>query len=166
MPRDRASGKIIWNIDTFAVIGLALLSVVVFIAIPWQIPAPKISFGQSPGQISPAFFPRLACLGLLITSVMALLEGRGKRRANPFEGFLRETAIQLFFVTLILWLFAFTFEPLGFLVSGIVTALTLSLYLGNRNLLAIGVVCFGIPVAIYLIFTRVLLISLPEGILY
>lgn len=160
------SGSLRGNIEAYVLIVLMVLSVAFVFLVPFQIPEPKISFGRAIGQIEPTLFPRLAATGLFVTSSFALFQSIRRGGGNPFKDISRAIAIQLGVIIAILWLFALIFEPLGYWASGIVISLMLSLYLGNRNWIALIVLCAGIPTVIYYIFTRLLLISLPEGILY
>jgi hypothetical protein len=54
------------------------------------------------------------------------------------------------------------FEPLGFVVSSMLVAGTLTTFYGNRNILVGILVSFGAPLGIYYVFTRLLKVSLPE----
>ena len=42
----------------------------------------------------------------------------------------------------------------------------LSVFLGNRNIFTLALLSFGVPLTVYHVFTRLLLVSLPEGLLY
>lgn len=154
------------NIEAYVLCALMVLSVVFMILVPTQIPEPKIAFGRSIGQMPPTFFPRLAAAGLFVTSAAALFVSIRRGGSNPFSGIGRKIAVQLGGIIIILWLFAIAFVPLGYWASGIAVSLILSLYLGNRNPITLAILCIGVPTAIYYIFTKYLLISLPEGILY
>lgn len=154
------------NIEAYVLCALMILSIIFIILVPTQIPAPKISFGRALGQLEPTFFPRLAAAGLFATSAAALFVSIRRGGGNPFAGVERKVLLQLAGIIVILWAFAFLFVPLGYWASGVAVSLILSLYLGNRNLIALAILSIGVPTAIYLIFTKFLLISLPEGILY
>lgn len=154
------------NIDAYVLIGMVVLSIVFIALIPYQIAEPKLSFGRSFSQIKPSLFPTLAASGLLITSMLALLQSIQRGVTHPFKNITRKIAIQLVTVIAILWVFALIFEPVGYWISGILVSLLLSLYLGNRNILTLAILCLGVPTLIYYVFTHLLLISLPPGLLY
>ena len=154
------------NIEAYVLCAFMILSVVFIILVPTQIPEPKISFGRALGQLPPTFFPRLAAAALFATSAAALFVSIRRGGGNPFADIGRKILLQLGGIIIILWLFAFAFVPLGYWASGITVSLILSLYLGNRNPITLAILCLGVPTAIYFIFTKYLLISLPEGILY
>jgi hypothetical protein len=40
------------------------------------------------------------------------------------------------------------------------------LFLGNRNILTLLILSLGVPSFIYFVFTKLLLVSLPEGIIF
>lgn len=154
------------NVEAYVLCALMILSVAFIILVPTQIPEPKISFGRAIGQLPPTFFPRLAAAGLFAASAAALFVSIRRGGGNPFASINGKVALQLAGVVVILWLFALAFVPIGYLVSGVTVSLVLSLYLGNRNPVTLAILCVGVPAAIYYIFTKYLLISLPEGILY
>ena len=154
------------NVEAYVLCALMFLSIVFIILVPTQIPPPKISFGRAIGQLEPTFFPRLAATGLFATSAAALFVSIRRGGGNPFADLDRKILLQLLGIVVILWLFALAFAPVGYLVSGIAVSLILSLYLGNRNPITLAILCIGVPTAIYYVFTKFLLISLPEGILY
>jgi len=154
------------NMEAYVLLGLMIVSVIFMILLPSQIPEPKIAFGRALGQLSPTFFPTLAAASLLATSAAALFVSIRRGGGNPFSAISRKVVLQLAGIVVILWLFAVLFVPLGYWASGIAVSLVLSLYLGNRNPVTLALLCLGVPTAIYYIFTKYLLISLPEGILY
>lgn len=153
------------NIEAYVFIGFIVLAFVILLIIPTQIEEPTLTFGRSFNEIPPTLFPNIAASGLLVLSALALLQSIQRGASNPFEGLTVKLASQLGTIMFILWIFALLFEPLGYWVSGILVSFVLSVYLGNRNIVTLAILCLGIPSAIYYVFTRLLLISLPEGIL-
>jgi hypothetical protein len=139
---------------------------VFYFLIPYQIEKPKMLFGRAFMDMKPTLFPALAAIGMFVLSGVALLQSLGNPLKNPFKGSDRHIAFQLSVIIVILYCFAISFEPLGYWLSGILVSLTLSLFLGNRNILTLLILSLGVPSFIYFVFTKLLLVSLPEGIIF
>jgi len=116
--------------------------------------------------MKPTLFPALAAIGMFVLSGVALLQSLSNPLKNPFAGLDRHIAGQLTIIIVILYGFAMAFEPFGYWLSGILVSLTLSLFLGNRNIWTLLILSLGVPSFIYFVFTKLLLVSLPEGIIF
>jgi len=68
--------------------------------------------------------------------------------------------VTIFFVVLVAY--GLLLKPAGFLISSFLVICTLSLLLGNRNWIQILLFAVLCPIALYLIATRGMLVSLPE----
>jgi len=153
------------SVSGYVALFFLVLSLIFYFLIPYQIEKPKLTFGRELMDMKPTLFPAIAALGLCAMCVLSLVQSYLDPEENPFKGFDGRTFRKLGGLIVILYLFALAFEPLGFLISGVIWVAAISLYLGNRNPLTLTLLSFGVPVAIYFIFTRLLLISLPEGLL-
>lgn len=123
-----------------------------------------------PGQpVGPAVFPYIIgaglCLcGLLITFNIGVeteepgevIEATGPGRAMLL--------LRLVLPPLLLLAYFIAIESLGFLITGGLIVLVTSLCLGARPLLAIGL-SVGSPVFIHSVFSGLLRVPLPEGLL-
>ena len=153
------------QIDPEVVIGgvLFLLAVLGFLFIGSLVAEPKLLFGRSLTAIAPSLFPKLVLAGLALLSALFLYE-----RARQPGGFQQPRAggnvnwpkaVLLF---AIMTLYALTMGPFGFLLSSIVAITLISILAGNRNLLQIVPLAVIAPIALYLVSTRLLAVSLPE----
>ena len=154
------------SVHACVALGLFVLSLVFYLLIPYQIEKPKLLMGRSLMAMEVTLFPSIAAIGLCATSALSFLLSLRHPEENPFAGMkLGEFGKMAGFLA-ILFLFATAFEPVGYVVSGVIVTGVLSRYLGNRNPIALALLALGVPVAVYLVFTRMLSTSLPEGILY
>ena len=65
-------------------------------------------------------------------------------------------------ITLILMAgYVYVMVNLGFVVGSALMILVMSTYFGNRNFLLAGIVALAVPVIIFVLFTKVLITSLP-----
>ncbi|WP_419913194.1 tripartite tricarboxylate transporter TctB family protein [Hoeflea sp.] len=150
-----------------AVAGTLLLMAAVFaVFIDAFVAKPKTLFGRSLSAIEPTAFPLITMammIGLCGLFFYGIYRRSGARQAVEDEGLNSGTnwlRIGAFFLVLVLY--ALTFDPLGFLTSTFIAMVLLSLLAGNRNILQIAVFSAVLPLAFYLLATRILLVSLPE----
>jgi len=115
--------------------------------------------------LQPERFPQVVAGFLVGFGLWYLWQSRGVGEASGFAALAPGGAVRVLIALGVLLLYAGLLEPLGFVPASFIVASALSLFLGQRNM-AIGVaVCLGVPVAIYLLFTRVLHVSLPPSAL-
>lgn len=126
---------------------------------------PKMLFGRSLTAIEPSLFPLITIVMMIglcaIYIVLALRESAPRPAAESLTGentdWLRVGA---FFA--ILLFYALIFHDVGFLISTFVAMSLLSVLSGNRNVIQILALSTLSPLALYLLSTRVLKVSLPE----
>ncbi|WP_169054058.1 tripartite tricarboxylate transporter TctB family protein [Nitratireductor sp. XY-223] len=150
-----------------AVAGTLLLLAVVFaLFIDAFVAKPKTLFGRSLSAIEPTAFPLITMAMMIVLCGLffyAMFRRSGQAQMAVDDGLNRQTnwiRIGAFFVVLVLY--ALTFDPLGFLTSTFIAMVLLSLLAGNRNIIQIAIFSAILPLAFYLLATRVLLVSLPE----
>ena len=158
--------KIAWhqrfNFNTYAAIIFIVLWTVVFFIIPYQIQKPMLFMGRSLMGLKPTLFPRLATLALIGLSIWFLIISFRIDEKNGFKEVAKEGYFRIIVSLVVFVAYALLFDPLGFVVSSMLVAATLSTFYGNRNILIGILVSFGAPLGIYYVFTRLLKVSLPE----
>lgn len=163
MSNDR---KIAWhkrfNFNTYAAIIFIVLWTVVFFIIPYQIQKPMLFMGRSLMGLKPTLFPRLATLALIGLSIWFLIISFRIDEKNGFKEVAKEGYFRIIVSLVVFVAYALLFDPLGFVVSSMLVAGTLSTFYGNRNILVGILVSVGAPLGIYYVFTRLLKVSLPE----
>lgn len=141
---------------------LLLLSVGCLAAMNLLVAKPKLLFGRSLNAIEPSLFPQIVLAMLAILSAAWLvmrhraLIVRPAGNAEP-GGLL--LALQFFAVLIV---YALTMVPFGFLISSALAMAALSVIAGNRSAVQVIAVSVLSPVALYLVATRALKVSLPE----
>ena len=151
-----------FNFNTYAAILFIVLWTVVFFIIPYQIQKPMLFMGRSLMGLKPTLFPRLATLALIGLSIWFLIISFRIDEKNGFKEVAKKGYFRIIVSLVVFVAYALLFEPLGFVVSSMLVAGTLSTFYGNRNLLIGILVSFGAPLGIYYVFTRLLKVSLPE----
>jgi hypothetical protein len=159
---DNHSWKDRINFNTAVALFFILFSIGVLLLIPYQIEKPRLFMGRELMPLKPHWFPEVTLFGLLGLSVWYLIQSFRLHEENLFKE-LEKGGYARVIVTLVACV-AFTslLEPLGFVVSSTLLVLFLSIYYGNRNVFIL-ITIIAVTVAIYLIFTRGLHVSLPES---
>lgn len=121
----------------------------------------ELNFMTRTGRLGPGFFPRLIGVATIAVVVWALVDEFRNRQAN--EG----TATQWREVAVLIAL-AFAYAVLlrlfgGFVATVIFLAAALSL-LNRGHILQNAVIALAVPVAVYLLFDKVLNASMPPAL--
>ncbi len=145
-------------------------AVAAIIALPTLVAKPKMLFGRSLSAMEPSLFPHITLILIVVMSCLLLpFAIRGILRTaktvdnNAIVLPLKEKPafkVTIFFVVLVAY--GLLLKPAGFLISSFLVICTLSLLLGNRNWIQITLFAVLCPIALYLIATRGMLVSLPE----
>lgn len=123
---------------------------------------PKALFGRSLSAIPPTLFPSIVLTLMALMCVAALLMIRSSITAMPGAGMYRSEWIRAITFFGIMTLYALTMEPFGFLISTAIALTLISLQMGARSPIQIGLLSLSGPVLLYLAATRLLAVSLPE----
>ena len=150
------------NFNTLTAIIFIVLWTVMFFIIPYQIQKPMLFMGRSLMGLKPTLFPRLAMLTLIGLGIWYLVISLRINEKNGFKEVAKAGYFRIIVSLVVFVVYAFLFEPLGFVVSSMLVAGTLSTFYGNRNIWVGILVSFGAPLGIYYVFTRLLKVSLPE----
>lgn len=150
----------------------ALLAI---LAMPFLVAKPKLLFGRSLSAISPALFPYVTLFSIVLLSVvLVLVSWRSLSRSRHLpdnqatldsaqvEGASENDWLRKGAFFFLLAGYGLALKPLGFLISSFVVITATSVMLGNRHWLQIILLAICGPVCLYLIATRLMLVSLPE----
>ncbi len=124
-----------------------------------QVGKPVTLFGAPAEGLAPDAMPRMVLVALFVAAAAGLVTSfrkGGGQYARP--------GLRVLVTSGASFLFAAVLIPLGFVLASALTVGLLAIYLGGRHPIGLALAGFGVPVAIYLIFTRVLHISLPPGL--
>lgn len=141
---------------------------VVFILIPLGIDEP--SNVQYP-PLAPSYWPRIICLclaalGLAILVRSGIRMSKGSALGETDEDAPDERNLWRAGVVIALGFALYSvLETLGFVLATIIVLVILMLFAGERRLQIILPVATGVPLALYLFFTKAASIPIPSGIL-
>lgn len=150
------------NFNFWSALGFVTFSLFILISIPYQIEKPRLILGRSLTGLDPALFPRITAGCMLALSVAYLIQSRNMREVNQFRGVELSGYANVAVTVLVLVIYAVLLEPIGFVASSALAVAALTILYGNRNIILIGLTSLGIPLAIYYLCTRFLLVFLPE----
>ena len=118
-------------------------------------------------KIGPSFFPNILASLLIIFSMILIvnaMRGRSKGEVTPLK--LSDKGVQRGLITLVAAVaFCVVLDPVGFIPTSIVFLAFMMWIMGNRKPLQIALAPPLITLTIWLIFEKVLNLSMPAGIL-
>ncbi|GGK35666.1 tripartite tricarboxylate transporter TctB family protein [Salinarimonas ramus] len=149
------------NIDTLVALGVVALGVGIFVAIPSEIDEPPRLFGLEPTGLSPELFPSLVAGAFVAVGLVYAVASLRMGSTNPFAALPRGAWLNLGVVLAAMIGYVALLRPVGYVGASAAVAAIVSSYYGSRSVVGIALVSIGAPVAIYVLFTRVLGVSLP-----
>jgi putative tricarboxylic transport membrane protein len=150
------------NYNTVVAIFFLILWTIMFFTIPYQIQKPMLFMGRSLMGLKPTLFPQIATLALIFLNIWYLVISFRIKDKNLFTEVTRQGYFRIIASLVVFCAYALLFEHLGFVLSSVLVAGSLSTFYGNRNILVGILVSVGVPLGIYFVFTRLLKVSLPE----
>ena len=141
---------------------LALLGILGLAFMSDLVAAPKVLFGRSLTAIPPSLFPSLVLGALAILACMLLYALRKSLLADESKTFEEGAFLRVVLLFAIMIFYALTMSPLGFFISSALSLVGVAWLAGNRSIVQICIVSVVSPIALYIVATRGLAVSLPE----
>lgn len=140
----------------------------VFVLIPLGIDEPdNVEFAA----LAPSYWPRIICLALTALGLgMLVRTGLSSRQADPSHAEQGSHIREMVFwrVGLVIagtFVLYAVLETLGFVLAGAIALILLMVLAGERRPLHLALISMGVPLLLYLFFTKAASIPLPAGIL-
>ena len=151
-----------YNFNTISAGVFILLAIAPFITIPYQIDKPLIEIaGVGGSNLSAELFPKIVASSLLVLGVWYFRISFTIDQRNELLDLDREAITNVAVTLLLMAAYVFLMVNIGFVAGTGLMIFVMSTYFGNRNFLLGGVLSLFLPMAIYLVFIRVLFIELP-----
>lgn len=141
---------------------LFLLSAALLAFMNLLVAKPKLLFGRSLNAIEPTLFPTIVLAFLAILSAAFLFARRKTLLVAPAGGEEDQQLILAIKFFAVLIFYALAMVPLGFFISTVLSLATISWLAGNRSIVQIAALSVISPIALFIIATRGLAVSLPE----
>ncbi len=150
------------NFNTVLAAACVLFSTFLFAVIPSEVERPPVLFGVPSAGLDPAFFPNVVATCFLLVGLWYVYTSFKLKDVNGFRGLNRHNYTSIAFTTVMFVIYAAILVPLGFVLSSALVVAVLAIFYGARNWLAIVLVALGVPAVVYVVFRRLLTVSLPE----
>lgn len=148
------------NFNSVAAILFAGLGIALFFLVPYEIDKPLIRIGVQ-SDLSPELFPRLVSVAFFGLGVWFFLQSRRLRQRNELRDLDREAMTNVVVTLVIMAGYVYVMINLGFVVGSFLMIMVMSTYFGNRDYWLGAGVALVIPVVVFVLFTKVLITSLP-----
>lgn len=150
------------NFNVIGAVFFILFSIIFYFLIPSQIEKPKFVMGRTLVDMKPSLFPQVTMVSLLGLSIWYLIQSFQLKENNLFRELPAKRYIKAAVSIGCFLAYAILFDLLGFVVSSMLLLGSLPLYYGYRKVSIYILILTGFPLTLYLLFTRVLKVSLPE----
>ena len=159
--RDAAEQGRRFNFNTgFGIFFVALSAVLAFI-IPGQIEKPLIVLAENEGDLKPTLFPYLVAGGFFILGIWLVFKSFSLTEPNRLRELDRKAVASVAVTLAAMAAYGPLMMTAGFVVSSAIVVAFLSTFFGNRNVPLTVLVSIGVPVAIFYVFTHLLVTYLP-----
>ena len=126
--------------------------------------------------VQPATFPQIMCIGMMVFTVILIIQSLLKLKYMKEDDPLAEPAasINIFknkgvqagvFVIVLCIAYAALFEVLGYVLVSAIVAAVIMILIGKRDAKQIVLVSVLVPLAMWLVFYKLLTVNIPMGVL-
>ena len=126
--------------------------------------------------VQPATFPQIMCLGMIVFTVVLLIQSITKlMKMNPDDPMMEQAAsINILknkgvqagvFVIILCIAYAALFEVLGYVLISTIVAAIIMWLIGKRNVKQIVLVSVLVPLLMWFVFYKLLTVNIPMGVL-
>jgi len=150
-----------FNFNTVSAIIFIGLGIVLFLIIPTQIDKPLIVVTGSKTNLPAELFPQLVAGAFILLGLWFTYKSFAISQVNGFLSLDKEAVTNVVITLVIMAIYVPLMVNLGFVVGSAIMIFAMSSYFGNRNYLVGAIVSIVMPVIIFSIFRRLLLVELP-----
>jgi putative tricarboxylic transport membrane protein len=118
-------------------------------------------------KIGPAFFPEILAWGMVVFSAILIFQAFAGKSLGEFENLdIKQKGVQrIIGAVAVMIIYCIILKPVGFLIVTIPFIMFYMFILGNRSKHQYFWVPVAITLGVYLVFEKVLVLSLPMGLL-
>ncbi len=151
-----------FNFNVGCAIGVTLFGVAIFVLTPYQVEKAVPLFGQLASGLDPHLFPRIIAATITALGIWYFFRAPKLDEENLLLKLDREAIVNSIVSIVTFFMFALFLETLGFVIAGALTMFFLSTFYGNRTYWLGALVSIAVPFGVFNLFTKALLVSLPE----
>jgi putative tricarboxylic transport membrane protein len=154
--------KFHFTFNSGCALGVIALGVAIWVLTPFQVEKAVPLFGEPASGLDPHLFPRMVAAVFILLGIWYFIRARALDEENLLRKLDREAIFNTLVSLAAFLLFALFLETLGFVIAGALTMFFLSTFYGNGTYWLGAVVSIAVPFGVYNLFTKVLLVFLPE----
>jgi hypothetical protein len=143
-------------------LGVVALGIAIWVLTPYQVEDAVPLFGKPASGLDAHLFPRLIAATFVLLGIWYLIRCRTLREENLLRKLDTEAIVNTVVSLAAFFVFAELMDLVGFVLSGFVVMFFLSTFYGNRTWWLGILTSLVIPFGVFNVFTKVLLVFLPE----
>jgi len=149
------------NFNTVAAVFFIGFAITLFLLIPFHIDKPLIVLAGSQSNLSAELFPQMVSSSFLILGIWLLAKSFSIDQRNELRDLDREAITNVSVTLCMMAAYVLLMVNIGFVIGSAAMIVVMSTYFGNRNYYLSAGVSIGIPMLLFFLFRRVLLVELP-----
>ena len=149
------------NFNTVSAIIFIAIGIFLYIVIPSQIDKPLIQLAIGQFNLPPELFPKIMAVSMIILGSWFFYKSFFIVQVNELKNLDKEAITNVIVTLTMMAIYVPLMVGLGFVVGSAIMILAMSTYFGNRNYIFGVLISIILPMLIFVIFRRVLLVELP-----
>ena len=149
------------NFNTVSAIIFIAIGIFLYIVIPSQIDKPLIQLAIGQFNLPPEPFPKIMAVSMIILGSWFFYKSFFIVQVNELKNLDKEAITNVIVTLTMMAIYVPLMVGLGFVVGSAIMILAMSTYFGNRNYIFGVLISIILPMLIFVIFRRVLLVELP-----
>ena len=149
------------NFNTVSAIIFIAIGIFLYIVIPSQIDKPLIQLAIGQFNLPPELFPKIMAVSMIILGSWFFYKSFFIVQVNELKNLDKEAITNVIVTLTMMAIYVPLMVGLGFVVGSAIMILAMSTYFGNRNYIFGVLISIILPMLIFVIFQRVLLVELP-----
>ncbi len=149
------------NFNTVSAIIFIAIGIFLYIVIPSQIDKPLIQLAIGQFNLPPELFPKIMAVSMIILGSWFFYKSFFIVQVNELKNLDKEAITNVIVTLTMMAIYVPLMVGLGFVVGSAIMILAMSTYFGNRNYIFGVLISIILPMLIFVVFRRVLLVELP-----
>jgi len=149
------------NFNTVSAIIFIAIGIFLYIVIPSQIDKPLIQLAIGQFNLPPELFPKIMAVSMIILGSWFFYKSFFIVQVNELKNLDKEAITNVIVTLTMMAIYVPLMVGLGFVVGSAIMILAMSTYFGNRNYIFGVLISIILPMFIFVVFRRVLLVELP-----
>jgi len=149
------------NFNTVSGLFFVALALILFAIIPYQIDKPLIVVTGSVANLPAELFPQMVAVAFLFLGIWLAVTSFSIHQVNELRNLDKEAIVNVSVTLVLMAIYVPVMVSLGFVVGSAIMVFAMSTYFGNRNFVTGAIISIVLPMFMFFIFRRVLLVELP-----